>query len=66
MPAAIWPGPMAEMNAERTNIRIGISTVCFPTSATTFFEKSSSVPLFEAIPKRYVTPTSVTNMELEN
>lgn len=34
-----------------------------PTSATTFLENSSRVPLAEAMPKRKVTPTSVTNMD---
>lgn len=55
---------MAEMKADRKNIRTGISTVCLPTRATTFLENSSSVPLAEAIPNKKVTPTSVTNMEL--
>ena len=44
IPAAICPGPMADMKAESTNIKIGINTVCFPTKATTFFENSSRVP----------------------
>ena len=66
MPAAICPGPIAEMNADSANIKIGISTVCFPTSATTFLENRSSVPLLDAMPNRNVTPTSVTNMELTN
>ena len=42
---------------------MGMSTVCFPTRATTFFEKSSSVPFCDAIPNMNVTPTSVTNID---
>ena len=65
IPAAMCPGPIAEINAESTNIRTGIRYVLCPTNATTFFEKRSSVPFWEAIPNRKVTPTSVTNIELE-
>ena len=54
---------MADMNADNTNIKMGIRTVCFPTSATTFFENNSRVPFCDAIPNMNVTPTSVTNIE---
>ena len=63
IPAAMCPGPIAEMKAERTNINIGINTVFLPTRATTFFEKSSSVPFCDAIPNMNVTPTRVTNID---
>ena len=36
-----------------------------PTNATIFFENKSSVPFWDAMPKKNVTPTNVTNMELE-
>ena len=53
------------MNAESTNIRMGMRTVCLPTRATIFLENRSRVPFWEAMPNRKVTPTRVTNMELE-
>ena len=63
IPAAICPGPIAEIKADSTNIKMGMSTVRLPTRATTFLENKSRVPFCEAIPNMKVTPTSVTNID---